>query len=463
MDEIDETRVFFALGRRESMSALKRYKVLWVIGFATVAVVAAALVISDPNRVGDDSDWAQKAYSGLGAANNQQLSPVEIFQRVSPSVFVVEALGGNGESLDLGSGVAIAPNLLTTNCHVVQNGSSLRISRDHKKWAAARLVEALPNHDLCGLRPAQLDLEPVSIRSSSTLETGESVYAIGAPEGLELTFSQGIISALRETGGVHMVQTSAPTSPGSSGGGLFDAQGNLVGITTFQFREGQSLNFAMPGEWISDLLVHSTNTAAATPAVSDAALESAAWIEIGIAAVNQKNYELAESALLKSTCLQQPDAYRAWYELASVYGSKRHPEAQALALEEAVRLKPNYADAWRELARSYSMQKDFGKAIAAAKQCTELDAHDKENWQLLGFLYFDSSSYAKAIEADEQGLRIAPTDETLLADLGMAYGRQGDREQVMRIYTQLKGKDPLAANVLFNEYIAPRPIASRSR
>lgn len=441
----------------------KGHKALWITGLVAVAVAAAALVISNRNRVGDAPDLVQTAYSGLGAARDQQLSPVEIFQRVSPSVFVVEALGGNGESLDLGSGVAINPNLLITNCHVIQNGSSLRISRDGKKWPAT-LVEALPNHDLCGLRPAQLHLMPVSVRPSSTLDTGESVYAIGAPEGLELTFSQGVISGLRESDGVHMVQTSAPTSPGSSGGGLFDAEGNLVGITTFQLRQGQSLNFAMPGEWISDLLAHSNNTAAAAPpAVSDAALESAAWIEIGIEALKQKHYELAESALLKSTRLQQPDAYRAWYELANVYGSQRHPEAQSLALEEAVRLKPNYAVAWRELARSYSMQKEFGKAIAAAKQSTELDARDKENWQLLGFIYFDSNSYAKAIEADEQGLRIAPSDEILLADLGMAYGKQGDREQVMRIYSELKEKDPFAAKVLFNEYITPRPVASRSR
>ncbi len=115
---------------------------------------------------------------------------------------------------------------------------------------------------------------------------------------------------------------------------------------------------------------------------------------------------------------------------------------------------------WREAIRC---RRTSSKAIAAAKQSTELDAHDKENWQLLGFIYFDSSSYAKAIEADEQGLRIAPSDETLLADLGMAYGKQGDREQVMRIYTQLKEKDPLAAQVLFNEYIVPRSVASRSR
>jgi Tfp pilus assembly protein PilF len=445
------------------MSLLKRHSAVSIAGWLVALVVAiATFVVSGQNRLRNLSAGILEGNDGSGAANHNSLSSVEIFQRVSPSVFVVEALGGNGESLDLGSGVAIAPNLLITNCHVVQNGSSLRISRASEKWAA-RLVEALPSRDLCGLRPARLDLEPVTVRSSSTLETGESVYAIGAPEGLELTFSQGVISALRATDGVHMVQTSAPTSPGSSGGGLFDGEGNLVGITTFQLKEGQSLNFAMPGEWVSDLLAHSNNTADSAHPASDSALESAAWIEIGAEAVNEKNYVVAENALLRATRLQQADAYRAWYELASMYGLQSHREAQVVGLERAIQLKPNYADAWRELARTYWMQKDFSNAIAAAKQSTQLDAQDKENWQLLGFIYFDNNSFAKAIEADQQGLEIAPSDETLLADLGMAYGKEGDREQVLRIYTQLKERSPLAAEALLKEYVPAQPVVARSR
>jgi S1-C subfamily serine protease len=62
-------------------------------------------------------------------AKSQTLSPVEIFQRVSPSVFVVEALDEDGKTLMLGSGVAMARDFLVTNCHVVQSGSSLRVSR----------------------------------------------------------------------------------------------------------------------------------------------------------------------------------------------------------------------------------------------------------------------------------------------------------------------------------------------
>jgi hypothetical protein len=79
---------------------------------------------------------------------------------------------------------------------------------------------------------------------------GERVYAIGAPEGLELTLSEGLVSGLRSRGNFRVIQTTAPVSHGSSGGGLFDSQGKLVGITTFSFHEGQNLNFAIPTEWI---------------------------------------------------------------------------------------------------------------------------------------------------------------------------------------------------------------------
>jgi hypothetical protein len=69
-----------------------------------------------------------------------------------------------------------------------------------------------------------------------------------------VTLSDGLISALRGPDGVDpVIQTTAPISPGSSGGGLFDERGKLVGITTLQARSGQNLNFAVPADWISEL------------------------------------------------------------------------------------------------------------------------------------------------------------------------------------------------------------------
>jgi S1-C subfamily serine protease len=249
-------------------------------------------------------------------AKSRTLSPEELFQKESPSVFVVEALDENGKTLMLGSAVAIARGVLITNCHVVENGSSLRVRRGKETWNG-RLIQAVSTHDLCGLRPSGLTLQPVEVRPSSKLATGEHVYAIGSPEGLELTFSEGVISALRETDGVRMIQTSAPISPGSSGGGLFDTQGNLVGITTFYLKEGQSLNFALPGEWVTDVLARSNATAHSAP--SDATLESAAWIDIGLEAVKKEDYVLGANAFRKSTDLKQSDAFQASFELGEIF------------------------------------------------------------------------------------------------------------------------------------------------
>ena len=65
---------------------------------------------------------------------------------------------------------------------------------------------------------------------------------------LENTLGEGIVSGLRKRRDVDLVQTTAPISPGSSGGGLFDASGNLIGITTFLLRDGQNLNFAIAAD-----------------------------------------------------------------------------------------------------------------------------------------------------------------------------------------------------------------------
>ena len=90
------------------------------------------------------------------------------------------------------------------------------------------------------------------IRGYDKLEVGEPVYTLGSPVGLELTLSDGIISGRREEEGRRYVQTTAPISPGSSGGGLFDAKGNLVGVTTLVLagreRLNQALNVAIPAD-----------------------------------------------------------------------------------------------------------------------------------------------------------------------------------------------------------------------
>jgi hypothetical protein len=118
----------------------------------------------------------------------------------------------------------------------------------------ASLIAVDEELDLCLLNSSSLPVRQAQIRSDSTPSVGETVYAIGAPHGLELSLSNGIVSQLREHPSTYrLVQTTAPISKGSSGGGLFDADGRLIGITTFYISDAQNLNFAVPATAIEDL------------------------------------------------------------------------------------------------------------------------------------------------------------------------------------------------------------------
>ncbi len=118
-------------------------------------------------------------------------------------------------------------------------------------WAVkeARVVAADPATDRCILAVDEASLSPVKgVRRFSDMKIGERVYTVGVPSGLERTLGEGIISGLRFAKKGRFIQTTAPISPGSSGGGLFDSSGNLVGVTTFLLKEAQALNFAIAAE-----------------------------------------------------------------------------------------------------------------------------------------------------------------------------------------------------------------------
>ena len=150
--------------------------------------------------------------------------------------------------LSQGSAVAVAPDRLLTNCHLFA-GRQVVLIVQGDAIDVARLIAADLASDRCVLEPDSRTLRPVEgLRPYADLRIGERVFTIGSPSGLERTLGEGLISGLRAQRGVSFVQTTAPISQGSSGGGLFDRRGNLVGITSFLLQSGQQLNFALAAE-----------------------------------------------------------------------------------------------------------------------------------------------------------------------------------------------------------------------
>ena len=155
-----------------------------------------------------------------------------------------------------GSGVIVRPNVVATNCHVVDDGGEIIVYKSDNRRAdtdtpfAATIRRANAEDDFCLLDVSGLWGVPATVRRYDTLKVGEAVYGLGAPKGLDLSLSDGLVSQLREVRGTRFIQTNAAISPGSSGGGLFDNEGNLVGIMTFKIADEstEGIGFAIPAD-----------------------------------------------------------------------------------------------------------------------------------------------------------------------------------------------------------------------
>ena len=215
------------------------------------------------------------AYGLLDTASVNALDVGKLYNEASRSIVQIELVGESFEVISLGSGIIIAPGEIVTNCHVVDGKAPFiwvrhaDISLPHE----AKVRYRDQKRDLCQIAlvsavsrrnwqtvPAIADISPVG-----RVRVGQRVFAIGNPQGLALTLSDGIISALREGPSGTWYQTTAPISPGSSGGGLFDDSGWLIGITSSNKPDGQNLNFAVPAAYILELPKRSLNLAPEIP------------------------------------------------------------------------------------------------------------------------------------------------------------------------------------------------------
>ncbi|MFC1620176.1 S1C family serine protease [Candidatus Neomarinimicrobiota bacterium] len=184
----------------------------------------------------------------------------EVVSQVSKSVVILNTEGRGFTANAQASGVIINDGkTIVTNLHAIAGASKVSAHfEDGRDLGATGYLGVDEDRDLvCIYVPEGIedDVCP-SLVSLEDLKVGQKVIAIGSPQGFANTVSEGIISGIREfETGTRIIQTTAPVSPGSSGGGLFNDRGELIGITSFLHTGGQNLNFAYPVDYILPLLV----------------------------------------------------------------------------------------------------------------------------------------------------------------------------------------------------------------
>jgi S1-C subfamily serine protease len=254
---------------------------IFALVFVAVAAIVWAFLSREPHQEAPQKKEAKPEASSLLSherweednkpnTSNQQkpgpLSPDTIFAQASPAVVQVVVQDRGGSDYGKASGYIAKKNgMIVTNYHVIENSHKAYVVLSNKTRLPVTGVVALDQEaDLAIIKVAgEINIQPLELSGNDLPAVGAKVYAIGNPHGLANSLSDGLVSAHREKGAIPefpymptMIQTTAPISPGSSGGPLLGVDGKVVGITTIGSGDKvQNLNFAIPATHVRWLLI----------------------------------------------------------------------------------------------------------------------------------------------------------------------------------------------------------------
>jgi V8-like Glu-specific endopeptidase len=193
---------------------------------------------------------AMSAQNAPSTNKGRRLDISAISREAHGAVVSIVMSDKKGHPIAQGSGFLISKDgRIVTNYHVIKSGNSAVIKLpDGAAFPVEGVLVSDKHRDVAIIKAHGSDFRALALGDSDRLQVGEGVVAIGSPLSLESTVSNGIVSGIRtvEEEGGKLLQITAPISPGSSGGPLFNMAGEVVGITTSHLVGGENLNFAIP-------------------------------------------------------------------------------------------------------------------------------------------------------------------------------------------------------------------------
>lgn len=266
----------------------------------------------------------------------------KIFKDNSKSVVVVVTYNDKGEPISQGSGFIVrSDGAIVTNYHVISNAKSIKVKVGGEILDVEGLIYTDKENDLVILKVKGEKLPVVKLGDIAKANIGEKVYVISSPEGLENTISDGLLSGIRDiTSDKKILQITAPISPGSSGGPVFNGDGEVIGIATFLVKGAQNLNFAMPVNLIKNKLIGKKVIALKNINIEDFVNTAEYWFVIGYYLESIGSYNEAIEGY-RIAIMKKPDYFNAYFRLGYVYRRLSMEEEALKAIMQAIKIKPD--------------------------------------------------------------------------------------------------------------------------
>ncbi|MES2877831.1 MAG: tetratricopeptide repeat protein [Pseudomonadota bacterium] len=391
-----------------------------------------------------------------------------VFTKVSPSVVTVRIVDDQGVKQGLGSGVVIGSELVATNCHVVQEAVHLQVASEAGEFAG-QWVRQDPQRDICILAVKGLTAPAASLRRSDTLVIGEPVFAVGNPLGFGLAVSAGLVTAIDGKDQPPVVIASTALSPGSSGGGMFDREGRLVGLTTAVLGTGQNLNLVLSSDGLEQLAVAGPPPRAPeTPPAPERRwrdealalqhgnewqkleqlandwhaaqpLAAPALTFMGVAQQALTRNREAAATLRRALDLDDHDAFT-WLIYGTALKEDGHPIEAAQALDRAEALLPIFAQPHAVRSVWALQEGKLDEARQHARESLRLAPGNSAAWRNLGQVEDAGGNKAAALHAYQTAVQLGDSNAQTLIAIGLAEmqrNRLAAAEEALRKATTL--------------------------
>lgn len=389
----------------------------------------------------------------------QDLLP-DLVRRIKPSAVAIETYDARGEKLSRGSGFFIDADRIVTNRHVIENAFRAEV---HSSTGNVYPVKGVLAVDAEGdIALLKIDLPAPQIRplplDKTSPQEGESVVVIGNPLGLEGSVTNGIVSAVRDipTFG-RIIQITAPISSGSSGSPVVNMQGQVIGIATLQITGGQSVNFAIPSERISQLQTTTMMSLAELVANTgrNKRAKAVQFFRDGLSFLSKDDCEKAIVYFDKA--VESDSNYAEAWAQSGFCNEKLGKHAEALeASKKAVTLRPS-AESYFNIGLASFYLKQYKDSVDAYRQAIKLDPYNAADAHFaLGLVYRDWGKADEEIQSYKQAIRLRPDYVVAYERLGTRYLKSKKYAEAIEIFRQLsalKPGDAVAPNNMGEAYL----------
>ena len=343
----------------------------------------------------------------------------QIAEKALAATVYLEMQDSKGVPLGFGSGFFVGDNLIATNYHVIEGAArgSAKLVGQSSTYTIEGVTATDQTNDLALLKVTMSGIKPLPLGNSSNVKIGETVYVAGNPQGLEGTFSDGIISSRRDQDTKERLQMTAPISPGSSGGPVLNSKGEVIGVSFMTLVGGQNLNFAIPSRYLTELLTESTP---AKPLAEDnRSISAETYFTWGNTKYYLGDYKGA-IADYDSAIRLNPDHANTYYNRGTAKGDLGQHFAAIADFDIAIRLKPDLAEAYYNRGAAKSDLGQHFAAIADYDTAIRLKPDHAGAYNSRGVAKGNLGQHSAAITDFDTAIRLKPDHANAYLNRGVA-------------------------------------------